>query len=148
MTAPRSTIALMRNVTLGIAALLFLSSCSDSTTGPEESPSVAGLWDLRSFDLAGEPVATMVEPGIYTAEFTADGHVSARADCNRCSASYSAAGTNLEIDALACTRAYCGEASLFDDYVAALDNATSFERSSSSLVIRHPRGTLRFVPKL
>jgi len=140
----------MRNVTLGIAALLFFS-CSDSPSGPDEGTSVAGSWDFRSFKLAGEPVATIVEPGFYTAEFTADGQVSARADCNRCSASYSAAGPpwmTLEIDALACTRAYCGEASLFDDYVAALDNATSFERSSSSLVIRHPRGTLRFVPKL
>ena len=70
----------------------------------------------------------------------------ARADCNRCSASYSAAGTNLEIGALACTRAYCGDESLFDDYVAALDAATSFERSSASLVIRHPLGSLLFVP--
>jgi len=70
----------------------------------------------------------------------------ARADCNRCSASYSAAGTNLELAALACTRAYCGDESLFDDYVAALDAATSFERSSASLVIRHPLGSLLFVP--
>jgi len=52
----------------------------------------------------------------------------------------------LEIGSLACTRAYCGEASLFDDYAAALDGATSFERSSSGLVIRHPHGSLRFVP--
>lgn len=86
-------------------------------------------------------------PGAYTAEFSAQGEVSARADCNRCSASYSAAGTTLEIGALACTRAYCGDDSLFDDYIAALDGAASFERSSSSLVIRHPRGSLRFVPE-
>ena len=136
----------MRNVPLGIAALLFLS-CSDSTTGPDDSPSIEGSWDLRSFQLSGGPVATVPESGFYTADFTADGRVSARADCNRCSASYSAAGMNLEIGALACTRAYCGEASLFDDYVAALDGSISFERSSSGLVIRHPRGVLSFVPK-
>jgi heat shock protein HslJ len=139
----------MRNLTLGVAALLFFS-CSESTNGPDERASVEGSWDLRSFEFAGGPVGTVVEPGIYTAEFAADGHVSARADCNRCSASYSVAGpllTNLEIGALACTRAYCGDESLFDDYVVALDDATSFERSSSSLVIRHPRGSLHFVPK-
>ena len=136
----------MRNVTLGIAALLFLS-CSDSPTGPNEDKSVEGSWDLRSFQFTGGPVGMVLEPGFYTADFTADGHVSARADCNRCSASYSAAGTSLEIGALACTRAYCGESSLFDDYAAALDDATSFERSSSSLVIRNPRGSLQFVPK-
>lgn len=136
----------MRNLTLGIAASLFVS-CSDSTTGPEERASVEGSWDLRSFQFSGGPVGTVTEPGHYTADFTADGHVSARADCNRCSASYSAAGTNLEISVLACTRAYCGESSLFDDYAAALDDATSFERSSSSLVIHNPRGSLRFVPR-
>jgi heat shock protein HslJ len=136
----------MRSVTLGIATLLFLS-CSDSTTGPNDPLDVEGSWDLRSFQFAGGPVGTVVEPGFYTADFAADGHVSARADCNRCSASYSAAGTNLEIGALACTRAYCGEASLFDDYVAALDGATSFERSSSALVIRHPGGILSFASR-
>ena len=135
----------MRNVTLGIAALVFFS-CSDSPTGPDEGTSVEGSWDLRSFQLAGGLVG-LIEPGFYTADFTADGHVSARADCNRCSASYSVAGTNLEIGTLACTRAYCGEASLFDDYVAALDSATSFGRSTASLVIRHPRGILSFVPR-
>ena len=135
----------MRNVTLGIAALLFLS-CSDSPIGPDNLQSVQGSWELQSFQIAGGATG-IVEPGFYTADFAADGRVSARADCNRCSASYSAAGTNLEIGSLACTRAYCGDASLFDDYVAALDGATSFERSSSSLVIRHPRGSLRFVPK-
>jgi heat shock protein HslJ len=136
----------MRNATLGIAALLFLS-CSDSTTGPEDAPSLTGSWDLSSYQFAGGPAGTVSAAGLYTAEFMPDGHLGARADCNRCSSSYSAAGTSLAIASLACTRAYCGEASLFDDYVAALDAATSFERSSSGLLIRHTGGTLRFVPK-
>ncbi len=134
----------MRNVTLSIAALLLLS-CSSSTTHSDD-PGPEGAWELQSFQIVSGP-AQIVEPGLYTADFTEDDRVSARADCNRCSASYAAAGTSLEIGVLACTRAYCGEASLFDDYVAALDDATSFERSSSSLVIRHPRGNLRFVPE-
>lgn len=134
----------MRNLTLGIAAFLFLS-CSD-TTGPDAPASIEGSWDLRSFQLGGSPAAS-VEPGFYTADFTADGRVSARADCNRCTSSYSATGTSLEIGALACTRAYCGDASFFDGYVAALDSATSFEGSSSTLVIRHPLGSLVFVPR-
>jgi heat shock protein HslJ len=135
----------MRILTLGIAALLFLS-CSDSTTAPD-STSIEGSWDLQGFQFAGGPVSTVPASGLYTADFTAEGQVSARADCNRCSASYSAAGTNLQIGALACTRAYCGELSLFDDYVEALDGATSFDRSSVTLVIRFPGGSLRFVPR-
>lgn len=133
----------MRNLTLGITAFLFLS-CSD-TTSPCPA-SIEGSWDLRSFQRAGSPVGA-VEPGFYTADFTPDGQVSVRADCNRCSSSYSVRGTSLDIGALACTRAHCGEASFFDGYVAALDGATSFERSASTLVIRHPLGSLVFVPR-
>ena len=135
----------MRNVTLVIAALI-LVSCSDPATAPGDLPSATGSWVLQSLQIEGGP-AMVAEPGAYTADFTTDGLVSARADCNRCSASYAAAGTSLEIGALACTRAYCGDDSLFDEYVAALDGATSFERSSSSLVIRYARGNLRFVPE-
>jgi heat shock protein HslJ len=128
---------------LALAAMLV--SCSESTMSPDgEGPE--GSWELQAFQIASGP-GQMVEPGLYTADFTAAGRVSARADCNRCSASYSAAGTKLEIGALACTRVYCGDGSLFDDYVTALDGATSFERSSADLVIRHPRATLRFIPR-
>jgi heat shock protein HslJ len=129
--------------------LLFLS-CSDSTTGPEDTSGIEGSWDLYSYEFGGGQVGIVSGSGSYTADFTPDGRVSARADCNRCSSSYSAASPpsmTLEIGPLACTRAYCGEASLFDDYTAALDGATSFERSSSGLVIRHPGGSLRFVPR-
>jgi heat shock protein HslJ len=136
----------MRRITLGIAAALFVS-CSDQTTGPGDLQGIEGSWGLQSFQIAGEPTGEIADPGLYTADFTSEGRVSARADCNRCSSSYSTTGTSLEIGALACTRAYCGDQSFFDEYVAALDGATSFERSSSSLVIRHPRGRLRFVPR-
>ena len=134
----------MRHYTLGIAALLTLS-CSDSKTNPEV-PSLEGAWELQSLQVASGP-AQNVEPGAYTAEFTADARVASRADCNRCSGSYSSAGTGLEIGTLACTRAYCGEESLFDAYVAALGSAASFERSGASLWIRHPGGILRFIAK-
>lgn len=133
----------MGRFALAIAAMLL--SCSESTMSPD-GDGAEGSWELQAFQIASGP-GQVVEPGFYTADFTAAGRVSVRADCNRCSASYSAAGTKLEIGVLACTRVYCGDGSLFDDYVTALDAATSFERSSSYLVIRHPRGTLRFVPR-
>ena len=133
----------MRRFALAIAAMLV--SCSESTMSPD-AQGPEGAWELLAFQIASGP-EQMVEPGLHTADFTVAGRVSARADCNRCSASYSAAGTKLEIGALACTRVYCGDGSLFDEYVTALDGATSFERTSSNLVIRHPRGTLRFIPR-
>jgi heat shock protein HslJ len=135
----------MRILTLVITASL-ASSCADSTSGPSEPESVLGSWELRSIEIAGQPVAS-VEPGLYTADFTTEGRVSARADCNRCSGSYSASEAVLEIGALACTRAYCGDESHFDDYTGALGDSMSFERSSASLVIRYAGGSLRFAPK-
>ncbi len=134
----------MRNLSLGIAALLTLS-CSDFGTSPGEA-GLEGAWELQSLQIASGP-AQLVEPGSYTADFTADGRVAARADCNRCSGSYSWTGTGLEIGTLACTRAHCGDQSLFNEYVSALDGAASFERSGSSLWIRHPGGSLRFAPR-
>jgi heat shock protein HslJ len=134
----------MRNFTLGFAALLTFS-CSESTTGPDDL-GLEGAWELQSLQIASGP-AQSVEPGSYTAEFTADGGVTARADCNRCSGSYSSAGTGLEIGALACTRAYCGDLSLSDEYVGGLDGAASFERSGTGLWIRYPGGSLRFLAR-
>jgi heat shock protein HslJ len=134
----------MRKVTLVLAAALAVS-CSDSPSGPDEPESILGPWELQSIQIAGQPAAS-VESGLYTADFTADGHVSARADCNRCSGPYSSSGARLEIGVLACTRAYCGDESLFDEYAGALDGAMSFARSSSGLEIRYAGGVLRFAP--
>jgi heat shock protein HslJ len=136
----------MRIVTLVIAAAALALSCSDTPSGPEAPETVLGSWELRAIQIPGEPAAS-VEGGLYTADFTTDGRVSARADCNRCSGSYSASGVSLDIGVLACTRAYCGDQSLFDEYTVALDGAASFERTSGSLVIRYAGGTLLFAEK-
>ena len=93
----------MRILILVVTASLALS-CSDSPSGPNAPESVLGSWELQSIQIAGEPV-TSVDPGLYTADFTMEGRVSARADCNRCSGSYAASGATLDIGALACTRA-------------------------------------------
>jgi heat shock protein HslJ len=132
----------VRKFTLVLVAALAVS-CSDSPSGPNEPESILGSWDLQSIQIAGQP-ATSVESGRYTADFTADGHVSARADCNRCSGDYSSSGATLDIGVLACTRAYCGDESFFDEYALALDGALSFQRTSTGLQIRHAGGTLRF----
>ncbi|HJS72981.1 MAG TPA: META domain-containing protein [Vicinamibacteria bacterium] len=137
----------MRIVILVVTTSLALS-CADSPSAPNGQESLLGAWELRSIQLAGEPAAS-VDPGLYTADFTTEGRVSARADCNQCSGSYSASGASLDIGVLACTRAYCGDESLFDEYTAGLDGATSFEHSGADadLVIRYAGGTLRFFPK-
>ncbi|HEY7819060.1 MAG TPA: META domain-containing protein [Vicinamibacteria bacterium] len=132
----------MRILTL-VTAALFASSCADTLSAPSVPDGVVGSWELRSLQLAGQPAVT-VEPGRYTADFTADGSLTVRADCNRCSGSYSSSGSSLEIDELACTRAYCGDASFSDLYSLGLDGAVSFQRSGASLAIRYGSGSLLF----
>ena len=133
----------MRKLTLVIATWI-LSSCNDGTTDPSGASAIQGSWELQSIQIGDTVIAVAGEPESYTAEFGADGRLAVRADCNRCASAYSTSGTALDIGVLACTRAYCGPESLEGDYVSALDLATSFERSASSLVVRHPGGALRF----
>jgi heat shock protein HslJ len=133
----------MRILTL-VSVAFVVSACADSLPGPSDPESIVGSWELRSIQLAGQPSAS-VEPGRYTADFTADGRLTVQADCNRCSGSYSSSGASLEIGALACTRAYCGDESFFDDYSTGLDRAVAFQRSGTSLAIRFGSGSLVFV---
>lgn len=114
----------------------------DTLSAPSEE-GIVGSWELRSIQIAGQPAAS-VEAGRYTAEFSADGRLTVRADCNQCSGSYSTSGTTLEIGVLACTRAYCGDESFFDDYSTGLDAATGFQRSGERLAIRYGSGSLVF----
>lgn len=135
----------MRRLILVIATCA-LASCSDRVTEPSGAAAIQGSWELRSIQIADDVIALAGAPGRYTADFGADGRLSVRSDCNRCSSAYSTSGMALEVGALACTRAYCGDESHDNEYVSALDRATSFERAGSSLVVRHAGGALRFEP--
>ena len=69
-----------------------------------------------------------------------------KADCNQCNTSYQVDGETLTTGPLACTRAFCGDDSLSDEYIAALDSATSFANSGSDLLVAYDGGVLRFRP--
>jgi heat shock protein HslJ len=126
-------------VFLGISSMLLLTSC-DSVMSPEELSEAQGVWQL--VEISG--VVSVSRPEDYTVQFTADGIVRAQADCNRCNGSYEAEGNNLSLGPLACTRAFCGPSSLFDEYVTALQTASSFVRRGSELELGTSSGTLKF----
>ena len=46
---------------------------------------------------------------------------------------------------MACTRAFCGEASFSDEYITALAGATSWEGPGNELRLIYPGGTLSFL---
>ena len=83
---------------------------------------------------------TVPNPEAYTIRFTPDGQVVIGADCNRCSGSYTSAGTTLAIGPLACTQAACPPGSLFVPYTAALSGASAFQRNGNALRITSSTG--------
>jgi hypothetical protein len=50
----------------------------------------------------------------------------------------------MTIGPLGCTRAFCGEGSFFDEYVAALSGTSAFVRRGDSLDITSSSGTMNF----
>lgn len=126
-----------------MAGLLGAGCGSDLPTAPSE-PITGVEWTLTRFQTDSE--GTLPVPGnqSYTLEFDQDGVLSGQVDCNRCTGSYSAAAPLLSIGVLACTRAYCGDESLDNRYLSALQGATSYSRQGSELNLRYTGGVLSF----
>ena len=133
----------MKRFASGLAlAVLFHTACNQAEL-PTSSSDNLGLWELQAFEMGGNSVA-IPNPERYTVEFTDEGRVNIGADCNRCMGTYEVRGNQLTIGPLGCTRAFCGPDSFFDEYVAALESASSFARSGDELVIAYSSGTMRF----
>jgi heat shock protein HslJ len=133
----------MNRFASGLAIAVFFLTACDQAELPTSSSDNVGRWELQAFEM-GANTTPIPNPENYTLEFTDDGRVSIRADCNRCNGSYEARGNQLTIGPLGCTRAFCGPDSFFDEYVAALQSASSFARSGNELVISTSGGTMRF----
>jgi heat shock protein HslJ len=126
-------------VLLGISSLLLSTSCN-SVMSPEELSEAQGVWQLVELS-SGVSI-----PGSenYSVQLNADGIVRAQADCNLCNGSYETEGNNLSMGPLACTRAFCGPSSLFDQYTAALQNVSSFVRRGDELELAYSGGIMKF----
>ncbi|HEV8347222.1 MAG TPA: META domain-containing protein [Vicinamibacterales bacterium] len=124
------------------AALLLVAACDESPTRPSE---IQGqTWRLVSLQRAGAAPIAVADPSRYTIRFADAGHVNVRSDCNTCGGGYSLTGASMSIGALACTRAFCGEASLDFEYTRALQTARSLGKSGDQLTIQCDGVVLRF----
>ena len=96
--------------------LVFIASADAQTQPPSAGSDLLGRsWQLVKFE--GSDGTTLAPPDktTYTITFSADGHVSARIDCNRGSGTWnSEAAGQLEFGPLALTRAMCPPAPLND----------------------------------
>ena len=104
---------------------------------------LVGTWQLVSVTEKGNASVTVGEPERFTAAFGADGRVSLRADCNRCSGGYTATTGALTVGPMACTRAYCSSAPLDLTFTMLVSEATTWTAAKSSLELRGDSGVLR-----
>jgi heat shock protein HslJ len=132
-----------RRVVSGFVVILgmFASACGDSGTAPSTSERLSGTWALQAFQTsAGVTPAT--DSSRYTVQFGSDGRLSMRADCNVCNGPFETQGVLLTTGLMACTRAYCGEASQSDEFIGAVSNASSYLKQDDQLLVYHDGGVL------
>ena len=88
-------------------------------SAPSNSPSFAGTsWQLVKFQGSDGTTLTPDDRSKYTIEFSADGQLTARVDCNRGRGTWKSSGSSqLQFGPLALTRAQCPAGSLHDQIV-------------------------------
>lgn len=119
------------------------AGCGTDPLSPSDL--VGSTWQLTSFQDGTATPVTVADPSRYTLRFGNDGRVAVMSDCNSCGGEYSLNGGMLRIGPLACTRVFCGSASLDPAYPAALDKARAASMGAPTELTIHGDGvTLRF----
>ena len=99
-------------------ALLLLAACRVTSMPPPSAANLGGTsWQLVKFQGSDDSTLTPDDKAKYTIEFATDGGLAARIDCNRGRGTWKSSGANLELGALALTRAMCPPGSLHDRIV-------------------------------
>jgi heat shock protein HslJ len=135
-----------------LAAATFSVACDESLAAPSSTSQSAatasvtdGIWKLQSFQRADTTVVPVPDPSRFTIEVTPDGRLAVRADCNRCSGSYSQSSGALRIGAaMACTRAFCSTSPFDTQFAAALSDATLVRATDTTLEFVSAAGVLKF----
>jgi para-nitrobenzyl esterase len=93
-----------------------------------DAPALEGTsWQLVRFQGGDDTVLTPDDGSKYTIAFGRDGMVAVRLDCNRGRGPWRSPGRNqLELGALAVTRAFCGPQSLHDQILKQWGNIRSY----------------------
>ena len=135
---------------------LFLFAGCLSTSNAPMSPSdatgslglttdqIAGTWSLASMQPAGHEAQAVPAGATYTLTLAA-GRISVRADCNRCSGTFTLSGQTLNVaDLMACTVAACPTMAFERAYASILAGASAVVQSGTTLVLTSSRGVLTF----
>jgi heat shock protein HslJ len=127
-----------------IVAALMGGACNDSPVTPSDLQ--GRTWRLVSLQRGTAPPTAIDDPSRYTIRLLEEGRVAVKSDCNTCGGPYSGGDSSISIGPLACTKVFCGTASLDQEFVTALEGAASPSRNDAELVLRRDDVTLRFQP--
>jgi len=135
----------MRRALIALVATPWLAACGIENPTLPSATLTEVEWRLQAFELAdGTQIATS-DPAKFTTTFGEDGGLGARADCNVCNGSYELTGSTMNVGLMACTLAYCGDASHHDRYLRALSSAGTFDIAGDRLLIEYDGGRMRFL---
>lgn len=142
-------IALVAVLAIAALAIAVSASGSDDTAEGVDSNLVGKVWKWLEFTSPSGEKIVVDDPNRYTVEFTSDGTVRVLADCNSGSGTYTADGSNLNIEVQAMTRAFCEPGSLSDPYVQWLNQVAVYKVEGEDLLMDLPAdgGTLRLSSK-
>jgi heat shock protein HslJ len=141
-------------VPFALCVFLF-AGCSSATTTPASPSSstgslgltadqIAGTWSLASLQPAGQAIQTVPAGAAYTLTL-ADGRMSAHADCNLCSTTFTLSGQTLNVaEVMACTRAACPTMAFESAYTSILGGTSAVVQSGNTFVLTSSRGVLTF----
>ena len=111
---------------LAVLAILLLAAACSRTETPNSSDSIQGvLWQWFSLtNQTTRETQTIPNSENYTITFNADGTLTGKADCNNFTGTYSQEN-GFKITLGASTMAFCGEASLDQQYLTLLSNVAA-----------------------
>ena len=141
----------------GVVAMIGLASCGGAIDGAvtpsdlipsgseRDLATLQGSWALVSLQEAGSVAAPVPEQRFF-ADFGPDQDLFIKADCNVCTAGYTAAldGSVEILGPIPCTLAYCATAPLDTRYLALLQRARSWTATDDTLELSSPDGVLLF----
>jgi heat shock protein HslJ len=129
--------------------LLAAAACYPPTppAAPADPNAITGIvWQWTSVtDQSTKQTETIPNPESYTITFNADGTLSGKADCNTFTGTYSQAN-GFEIKLGAATMAFCGEASLDQQYLQLLGRVVAGgPDGQDNLALETPGGAQRML---
>lgn len=133
---------------ISLTAILILSGCSSGGSQGTPDPVQNILWQWESVTNQSTGAKTAVpSPENYTITFYPDGKLSGKADCNTFDGSYSQSN-GFTIKLGASTQAYCGDASLDQQYLQLLGSvAAGGPDGAGGLALETPGGEQRMLFK-